>query len=173
MKGLRKVNQCFLFYSFIGWILEGLFNVFAVGHFKKPNFLHGPVKPMYGIGAVALLGSYKLSPSHFRYHCWLIPCLVEFCSGLWLERRFSLKYWDYSKEFGQIGGYICLKFALCWIILAYTLVKLVQPMADRLLCRCSHWKIWRLWEHLFLLDMLITFYQRTFGSKRVISGGGL
>ena len=43
---LRRTGQCFLIYSFLGWILEGLFNRIKTGSFSKPNFLHGPVKPM-------------------------------------------------------------------------------------------------------------------------------
>lgn len=56
---LRRAGQNFLVYSFLGWLLEGWYNRLVTGHFQKPNFLHGPFKPMYGIGGLLLTGSYK------------------------------------------------------------------------------------------------------------------
>ncbi len=127
---MRRVRQNFLIYSFLGWILEGCYNLVVAGTFRKPNFLHIPLKPMYGIGGVMLAGSYKYDRKHFGYNCCLLPVLVELCSGIWLERVFKLRYWDYSKEFLQFGGHICLKFALCWMVLAQLLAKVVHPFLE-------------------------------------------
>ena len=51
---IRRTGQCFLIYSFLGWVLEGIFHLAKEGTFHKPNFLHGPVKPMYGFAGVLL-----------------------------------------------------------------------------------------------------------------------
>ena len=78
---MRRVRQNFLIYSFLGWILEGCYNFVVAGTFRKPNFLHIPLKPMYGIGGVILAGSYKYDRKHFGYNCCLLPVLVELWSG--------------------------------------------------------------------------------------------
>lgn len=157
---LRRTGQIFLIYSFLGWLLEGGYNWVVAGSFKKPNFLHCPLKPMYGFGGVLLAGSYKYDRKHFRYQCCLLPLLVEFCSGLWLERGFNLKYWDYSKEFMQLGGYVCLKFALCWIVLAQLLVHIVQPTLEFFLKMAGKFPGWMMISQLFVWDFLITIHDR-------------
>lgn len=157
---LRRAGQYFLIYSFLGWMLEGCYNWVVHGRFQKPNFLHGPVKPMYGFGGVLLAGSYKYDRKHFYYNCCLLPLLVEFCSGLWLEHKFQLKYWDYSKEFLQLGGYICFRFALCWIVLAQLLARWVHPLLAVFLRYAGGLRGWKLLYRLFLVDCLSTIYQR-------------
>ena len=157
---MRRVRQNFLIYSFLGWILEGCYNVVVAGTFRKPNFLHIPLKPMYGIGGVMLAGSYKYDRKHFGYSCCLLPVLVELCSGIWLERVFKLRYWDYSKEFLQFGGHICLKFALCWIVLAQLLAKVVHPFLELILKKTGKLAVWELLYQLFFADCLFTIHQR-------------
>ena len=157
---MRRVRQNFLIYSFLGWILEGCYNLVVAGTFRKPNFLHIPLKPMYGIGGVMLAGSYKYDRKHFGYSCCLLPVLVELCSGIWLERVFKLRYWDYSKEFLQFGGHICLKFALCWIVLAQLLAKVVHPFLELFLKKTGKLAVWELLYQLFFADCLLPIHQR-------------
>ena len=157
---MRRVRQNFLIYSFLGWILEGCYNLVVAGTFRKPNFLHIPLKPMYGIGGVMLAGSYKYDRKHFGYSCCLLPVLVELCSGIWLERVFKLRYWDYSKEFLQFGGHICLKFAWCWIVLAQLLAKVVHPFLELFLKKTGKLAVWELLYQLFFADCLFTIHQR-------------
>ena len=95
---LSKIKQEFLVYSFLGWILESCYHKRVVGTFQKPNFLHGPVKPMYGFGGVLLAHSYQRNPRRFLYTSAVIPLVVEWCSGKWLDCRYQLKYWDYNLQ---------------------------------------------------------------------------
>ena len=138
---MRRVRQNFLIYSFLGWILEGCYNLVVAGTFRKPNFLHIPLKPMYGIGGVMLAGSYKYDRKHFGYNC-------------------KLRYWDYSKEFLQFGGHICLKFALCWMVLAQLLAKVVHPFLELFLKKTGKLAVWELLYQLFFADCLLTIHQR-------------
>lgn len=56
-----------LFYSFGGWLLEGLYHLLMTGSFWKANFLLGPFKPMYGIAAVLLLGAKSVKKGNFCF----------------------------------------------------------------------------------------------------------
>ena len=107
-----------------------------------------------------LAGSYKYDRKHFGYNCCLLPVLVELCSGIWLERAFKLRYWDYSKEFLQFGGHICLKFALCWMVLAQLLAKVVHPFLELFLKKTGKLAVWELLYQLFFADCLLTIHQR-------------
>ena len=157
---LRRTGQVFLLYSFLGWLLEGLFNLVKEGTFQKPNFLHGPVKPMYGFAGVLLNGSYRYDSKHFGGYSCLLPLLVEYISSWWLETRYRLKFWDYSREPLQMDGRICLKFALCWMLLAQLVVHLVQPVLNLLLRITGRFSVWSGLFQLFFTDCLVTMHQR-------------
>ena len=77
VRALAKIGQEFLIYSFLGWVLENCFNKVTVGTFIKPNFLYGPVKPMYGFGGVLLARSFEKNPKHFLSASIVIPLAVE------------------------------------------------------------------------------------------------
>lgn len=172
MKTVRKIVQYFLCYGFLGWVLEGLFNLMTVGCFRKANFLHLPMKPMYGFGALAILIGHHCWPRRILLTGCFLPCLVEYCSGYLLEHFFALRYWDYRQEFAQIKGYVCLKFALCWIVLTQVVLYLVQPILSCLLGIAGKWKwLWQEWTKLFFLDVIVTCCQRKYGDKRVVSHG--
>ncbi len=157
---MRRTGQCFLIYSFLGWVLEGLYHLRVEGSFRKPNFLYGPVKPMYGFAGVLLNGSYRYDRRHFACHCCVLPLLVEYISAWWLERRYALKYWDYSQEPLQIGGRVCLRFALYWAVLAQLVVHGVQPVLN-LLCRITgRMSVWTMLSRLFIVDCAATMYRR-------------
>ena len=157
---LCRTGQYFLLYSFLGWLLEGCFNCITTGTFQKPNFLHGPYKPMYGFGGILLAASYQYDRRHFAWHCCLLPLAVEFGSGWWLKRHYGLTYWNYSREFLQLGGLICLKFALCWIALAQLVVHCVQPLLTRLVRLTGRLSVWPALFRLFALDCAVTMGKR-------------
>ncbi len=158
------IKQEFLVYGFLGWLLENCYNKHVEGKFWKANFLHGPIKPMYGIGGVLLVYSHRHYRKQFGYAAIIIPLLVEWCSGRWLDERYHLKYWDYNGERIQLGGYICLRFALCWIVLAQVVVYLVQPLLERCMkamARLSGWQtICQSLFRGFVLDSMVTLYRR-------------
>ncbi len=168
---IRQTGQCFLIYSFLGWVLEGLYHLRMKGTFRKPNFLYGPLKPMYGFAGVLLNSSHKYDRRHFAYHCCVLPLLVEYISAWWLERRYALKYWDYSGEPLQFGGKICLKFAFYWMILAQLVVRVVQPMLN-LLCRITgRLSAWKLLTRVFFADCAATMYRRRIQYLKEIQSG--
>ena len=110
---LRVIFFYFLVYSFFGWIIEGIFNLYTKGRFIKPNFLYLPLKPMYGIASVLLVQLSNLLPFWLLIPCcFIIPTAVEYLTALWLLNTFNLRYWDYSQNAYQISGFICLKFCI-------------------------------------------------------------
>ena len=159
MTALAKIKREFLVYGFLGWVLENCYNKMTAGTFMKPNFLHGPIKPMYGFGGVLLAESFRRWPGAFFYASIAIPLMIEWCSGKWLDCRYHLKYWDYSKETLQLGGYICLKFAICWVVLAQIMVRIIQPVVDKGLAITRRFAIWSAMFRGFLMDCAVTIYR--------------
>jgi uncharacterized membrane protein len=119
----------FIIYSFIGWIIEGIYNFTVTGRFKKEGFLIGPFKPMYGI-AVTILILYKqiveVDEVSLVLLCFLIPTTVEYISGYMLKHIFHKVYWDYSQFKYNINGLVTLKFSLYWMLLSLTGIYFLQ-----------------------------------------------
>ncbi len=132
----------FVIYSFLGWIIEGLFNWATKGHFKKPNFLFVPLKPMYGFAATLLIGLYPLVTfPFFIVLTFIIPLGVEYASGWILDHYYGLRFWDYSSQRYNIHGYICLQFAFYWVILSFFILYTLHPLVEYVHFLISPW--WR------------------------------
>lgn len=118
----------FIIYSFIGWIIEGLFNLFKEGQFIKPNFLKLPLKPMYGFASTLLVILASPLPLWLvLLLCFIVPSLVEYLSAYLLDTYLGLHYWNYEHKPFQARGYICLEFSCYWFFLSLLLILFVHP----------------------------------------------
>jgi uncharacterized membrane protein len=71
-----------------------------------------------------LVGRLNEHPKFYDRKMWqqcligtLITLCIEFISGMILNVWLKLNIWDYSKEFGNVYGQICLTYAGLWFIL--------------------------------------------------------
>ncbi len=128
----------FSFYSFLGWFTETLYCSIGARKFVYRGFLHGPVCPIYGFGAIAIL----LCLEPFSKLPWLvfilgtlIASLLEYFVSYLLEKLFHKSWWDYSNKKFNLNGRICLLNSLFWGILAIALVYFLQPFFMNLALR--------------------------------------
>lgn len=128
---LYEILFYFVIYAFLGWCLEVVYAAVNTGSFVNRGFLNGPVCPIYGVGAVIVIDF--LMP--FRDNLVLlfitsvfITSLLEYVTGLALEKLFNDKWWDYSQYPFNIRGYICLKFSLAWGIGCILTMKIIHPV---------------------------------------------
>lgn len=124
----------FLIYAFGGWLLENVHSWKTTGVFFKENFLKSPMKPMYGIAPVLLVYGAKLLPYWMIVVClcFLIPSTVEYLTGMFFEKYFEKKWWDYSHEAFQLHGHVCLRFSIYWTILSLGVLYFLHPMVANL-----------------------------------------
>lgn len=129
MEGAAAVLFYFMVYSFLGWLLENSYNFLIKRKFLKPNFLYGPFKPMYGFTPILLV--YLISPeTHWAIVlllCFFVPTLVEYSSGVLIQKFFGRQYWDYTDTPLQFQGHICLPFSACWLVLSLICLILIHP----------------------------------------------
>lgn len=130
----------FLVYAFFGWLLENSYSLFTKQNFFKPNFLKGPFKPMYGFAPIliVLLTNKNTHWSVLILLCFFIPTIIEYISGMMLEKLFRQRYWDYSDVPLQLHGHICLPFSLCWIFLSIACLKWIHPAISSFYLDFSH-----------------------------------
>ena len=133
----------FLIYSFFGFLIEITF-ARVTGHPKRDRkcryFL--PLCPVYGLGATALL----LLPEGVQgnlpllFLCAAVVCTaVEYGVGLYYERVARVRFWDYSRLPLNVGGRVCLLFALFWGLLALLLLNFFHPRVEALVAQIPVW----------------------------------
>ncbi len=131
---------CFTFYSLLGWVTETVFKSIRDKRFVNSGFLSGPFCPVYGLGAVIIIKSVEMldrsliivNPLTVLIVKVLIAIvltsLLEYVTGMVLEGLFNCKWWDYSDEFLNIKGRVCLKYSIFWGAMAYFLIELIHPI---------------------------------------------
>ncbi|MDO4490791.1 MAG: hypothetical protein Q4B85_06980 [Lachnospiraceae bacterium] len=131
MDNLYYLTAYFLIYGFLGWVLEVVFHAVCVGKVINRGFLNGPICPIYGVGMLGiltLLSPLEDHPLLLYAGGILFATLVELVGGFVLYRLFHLRWWDYSDEPFNLGGYICLKFSIAWGICIIFVLKLIHPV---------------------------------------------
>ena len=120
----------FWIYSFLGFALEKIFAaVTRAENQTRKCFLLLPLCPVYGLGMLAVLAL----PPELRRGGWLIcsgavvTTAVEYAVHWGYERFLGVRFWDYSKVWGNVHGRVCLPFTLIWGVLTAMAVWLFQP----------------------------------------------
>ena len=119
----------FFFYSFIGWIWESCYVSVRKRRWVNRGFMHGPMLPLYGSGALAVLVS-TISVRENTALVFLLGMLaataLEYFTGAAMARLFHVRYWDYSNQKLNFHGYICISSSLCWGCFSILLVRAVH-----------------------------------------------
>ena len=127
---------CFLIYSFIGWCCETVYCSIGSRHFVNRGFLSGPLCPVYGFGALAvilLLEPVKNSLPLVFLLGMVVASALEYVTAWLLEVLFHAKWWDYSTYRFNIHGRVCLRNSLMFGGLAVIAVMGAQPLVDQIL----------------------------------------
>lgn len=125
----------FYLYCFIGWIWESCYVSLKKHEWVNRGFLKGPLLPIYGSGAIVVLIS-TLTAENNLILVFLIgmisATILEYITGVVMEKLFHVRYWDYTKEPFNINGHICLISSLAWGVFSVLLVRFVNPNIERL-----------------------------------------
>lgn len=120
----------FFLYSFIGWLYETLYCSFQVGHFVSRGFLLGPFIPIYGLSIVSgliLFSDKSIGKVKLFISCAFIASVFEYLTSLWMEFVFHKRWWDYSHQFLNFQGRVCLEAAVVFGLLGVLVVKYLHP----------------------------------------------
>lgn len=125
----------FFIYCFFGWIWESCY-VSAKGRkWVNRGFLHGPLIPIYGFGAVGVL--FAVLPVQDNlilvYLFGMIGAtLLEYVTGMAMEKIFKVRYWDYSDKPFNLNGHICLVSSLAWGAFSVLLIRYIHAPVELL-----------------------------------------
>ena len=128
----------FFIYSFICWVWESCYVSVRKRRWVNRGFMHGPMLPLYGSGAIVVL----VSTIGVRENAALIFLLgmmaatvLEYFTGAAMERLFHVRYWDYSNQKLNLHGYICVTSSLCWGFFSVLLVRVVHVPVETAVLR--------------------------------------
>ncbi|WP_029699064.1 putative ABC transporter permease [Clostridium sp. Ade.TY] len=120
----------FTVYSILGWICECVYCAAIDRVWVNRGFLNGPVCPVYGFGALLVIGLLN----RFSYNILLlfvmaviITTAIEYITAVILENAFDLKWWDYSNYKFNYKGRICVLNSVLFGVLSVFLVKVLHP----------------------------------------------
>lgn len=133
---LYQLLWYFVIYSFLGWLMETVFAALRKGRLLNRGFLSAPFSPVYGLTAISFaifLPELKSTPFFLFLEGMILATFLELVTGVLLERIFHQKWWDYSGERFQFEGYICLRYALLWGLLAMFCLYVGNPLLTTLL----------------------------------------
>ena len=138
---LPQMVIIFALISFGGWVYETIYCSVVEGEFTKRGFLFGPTCPIYGIGALAVwlvLGQIS-NPFIVFIIGGFLATVIEYSTGLFLERRFKKKWWDYSMFKFNLHGRICPQASAVFGAFSVTSVFVLVPaMLDILILFSRH-----------------------------------
>jgi len=137
LKNAELIIFYFILYSFLGWILDTCYSSLVEGQLEfggmfKSFFLPVPLAPIYGFGALTLIGFKKFLESRghasLLFLSGLILSAVEYFGGLFTVSVLQHRAWDYSQNFTNLGGHIDLWHGFLWMLLGWFFVRYLHPV---------------------------------------------
>lgn len=121
----------YMIYSFIGWCGE-----VAVAAVKRHRFVNrgavsGPFCPIYDLGAAVVavfLPELKGNPFFLFLGGMVVNTFVEYVTGRIMEMSLHKKWWDYSDQKFNLGGYVCLKMSILWGLCTILMIYVLNPV---------------------------------------------
>lgn len=128
-----------------GWIYEFIFYFFDQGmtkfYYQGGNFL--PWINIYATGSLMIMfltRKVKKHPILVFLIAFISTGILEYVSGYAIYKLFDgLRFWDYNKEilnFGNIGGFVCLRsvafFGISGLFLIYFMVPFCMWLSQKL-----------------------------------------
>lgn len=120
----------FIIYSFVGWLYETIIYSVEERKFVNRGFLNGPVCPVYGFGALAVLfvlDGRTQSVIVLFLSASILSGALEYLTAILLEKLFHAKWWDYSCRRFNLNGRVSLATTIVFGVMSVLVIKFVHP----------------------------------------------
>lgn len=146
-KNLLSIIQILSLLFFIGgvfgFIYEEIFYRIDLGYWVKRGTSFGPWIPIYGFGSMLIFiftYMYRKRPILVFSLTCIVTAILEFTTGYMLDKICNLRLWNYNEEiwnFGNIGGYVCLRSILFFGISGLLLMYVIYPIINLVSLKCN------------------------------------
>lgn len=118
--------ECFILYSFLGWVVESLYMSLCNRKWTNRGFAFGPFCPIYGFGGV--VGYIIMNPlSGHLAGLYLFGVVLattfEYLVGVLMQKTLHEVWWDYHDKPFNYKGIICLESSIAWGFYAIIIVR--------------------------------------------------
>ena len=133
------IIQIILISAIFGFIYETIFYRMDLGYFVKRGYTIGPWLPIYATGGLLIyLSNIKNKNNILKIFInSAVMCgLLEFIVGYLLLHISHIRLWNYNTEilnYGNIGGYICLRSVLFFGLSGVFLMNIVLPLITKII----------------------------------------
>lgn len=133
------IIQIILISAIFGFIYETIFYRIDLGYFVKRGYTIGPWLPIYATGGLLIyLSNIKNKNNILKIFInSAVMCgLLEFIVGYLLLHISHIRLWNYNTEilnYGNIGGYICLRSVLFFGLSGVFLMNIVLPLITEII----------------------------------------
>lgn len=130
----------FYFYCFLGWVWETCYVSVLKAKWVNRGFMRGPFLPIYGSGAIVVLVftlPFRTNPGLVFVVGMTSATILEYFTGVAMERMFHVRYWDYSNQRLNLNGHICVTSSLAWGAFSVILTLYGHTPVERLASRMN------------------------------------
>lgn len=139
---IRQWLLFFYFYCFFGWVFESVYVSVKKHKFVNRGFMRGPFLPLYGSGAILILFA-TIPVRDYSVLVYLLGAaaatLLEYVTGVVMEKLFKVRYWDYTKNKFNFQGHICLGCSIAWGFLSLFLVRVIHKPVEQVIMKVSEY----------------------------------
>ncbi len=138
---IHDLVYLFFIYSFVGWCIEVCYSAIRRKQFINRGFVNSCLCPIYGFASVLFaifLPELTAQPFFLFLGGALLATILEYATGMTLEKIFRRQLWDYSESKFNLNGYVCLPCSLLWGALAVVTMLFTNPLLCRLFALIPH-----------------------------------
>lgn len=120
--------------AFIGWLWEVLLYLVTAHTIVNRGVYRGPYLPIYGTGGVLLmlvLYRFRRHPFYVFFFSCAFCTILEYLTGVWLEWKWGVRWWDYSGHLWNLNGHICLTSSIGFGLGGILLICIFQPFFNK------------------------------------------
>lgn len=125
----------FYFYCFAGWCFESSYVSIKSRKLTNRGFMRGPFLPIYGSGAIMML-VVSMPFQDDILLTYVAGCIgatvLEYVTGVLMEKLFKVRYWDYSNQKFNFQGHICLGSSLAWGFFTILMTEVIHVRVEKL-----------------------------------------
>ena len=158
-KNIYNIFSYFIICAFVGWVFETTVVLIQSGHMTERGlffinhnpgyyfpFINSipvinnlpiiwglPIIGIYGIGGCILVftfGRLKSHPIILFFIGMVFMTIFELVSSYFCELVLHHKYWDYTADFLNFQGRICLRSSLAWGVLSVLTIKFLKTKLE-------------------------------------------
>ncbi len=132
---IYNIVHWFIFYSFIGWLVESIYMSFCEGKLVNRGFMRGPFCPIYGVGALSAyfsLRSYAENYILLYFFGTFMATTLEYITAKIMYKIFGSIWWDYNNKPFNYKGILCLESSIAWGFYTIFLFAFLHRAAERI-----------------------------------------